>query len=53
MELSFNAIVIIVIVVLMLLIAIYFYLKIKESGVSTLEQILNIPDFLKKIFGGG
>ncbi|MEM5829268.1 MAG: hypothetical protein QW040_00530 [Candidatus Aenigmatarchaeota archaeon] len=52
MELPFNTIVIIVIVVLMLLVVIYFYLKIKESGVNTLEQILNIPEFLKRIFGG-
>ncbi|MFH8119758.1 MAG: hypothetical protein QXS37_03060 [Candidatus Aenigmatarchaeota archaeon] len=52
MELTFNTLVIIVIVVIMLLLSMYFYLKIKQSGVRTLEDILNIPEFLKKIFGG-
>jgi len=52
MELPLNAIAIIVIVVLMILVAIFFYMKIKESGTSSIQQILDIPNFLKKIFGG-
>ncbi|MEM5866726.1 MAG: hypothetical protein QXG39_02290 [Candidatus Aenigmatarchaeota archaeon] len=44
--------VIIIVAISALLLMLYFYWKIKESGTSTFEQILNIPEFLKKIFGG-
>lgn len=52
MELTFTTVVIIIITLFVILFSLYFYLKIKESGTSTLDQILNIPEFLKKIFGG-
>ncbi len=51
MELPINVLVLIAIALLILLIAYFFYVKIKESGTSTLSNILNIPDFLKKMFG--
>jgi len=53
MELPFNVIVVIIIVMIMLLLVVFsFYTKIKESGSNTLNQVLNIPDYLKKMFGG-
>jgi len=51
MELPINIIVIIVIALLVLLVAYFFFVKIKESGKSSLESILNIPEFLNKMFG--
>jgi len=51
MELPINTVVIILIALLVLVVAYFFYVKIKESGSSTLESILNIPEFLNKIFG--
>jgi Tfp pilus assembly protein PilO len=53
MDLPINMVVIIVIALLVLIIAYFFYVKIKESGKTSLEAILNIPDFLKKMFGVG
>ena len=51
MELPINTIVIILIALLVLTVAYFFYIKIKESGKSALESILNIPEFLNKLFG--
>jgi len=52
MELPFNFLVIIIIAMMMMLLAYFFYMKIKESGIDILNQILDIPNYLKKIFGG-
>jgi len=51
MELPINLVVIIAIALLVLVIAYFFYFKIKESGTSALSNVLNIPDFLEKMFG--
>ena len=53
MELPINMVIIIVIALLVLVVAYFFYVKIKSSGSSALESILNIPEFLKKMFGVG
>jgi Tfp pilus assembly protein PilO len=53
MELQINIVVIIVIALLVLVVAYFFYVKIRTSGASALESILNIPEFLKKMFGVG
>ena len=53
MELPINMVVIIVIALLVLVVAYFFYVKIRTSGASALESILNIPEFLKKMFGVG
>ncbi|MEM5879217.1 MAG: hypothetical protein QXU74_01865 [Candidatus Aenigmatarchaeota archaeon] len=52
MELTLSTVVIIIVAMCMILLTLYFYSKIKESGTSTLTQILNVPEFLKKMFGG-
>lgn len=43
--------IIIAIALLLLVVAYFFYVKIKESGQSALTTVLNIPEYLKKMFG--
>jgi len=52
MEVTFNLLLYIIIAVILIVVVVFFYLYIKGEGIDVLAQILDIPNYLKKLFGG-
>jgi len=52
MEVVFNLLLYIIIAVILIVVVVFFYLYIKGEGIDVLTAILDIPNYLKKLFGG-